>query len=77
MVFNFLKDFKKKFKNYIVEISGKEKFNREGIKEKLKYIRKFYNDLSDEEFKQRMKNLGFEIVENGKGEFIYTEKENE
>ena len=47
------------------------------VKEQLKQIKKFYNELPDELFKQRLIEAGFEIIENSNGEFVYREYDEE
>ena len=47
------------------------------IKEQLEQIKKFYDELPDELFKQRLIEAGFEIIENSNGEFIYIEYDEE
>lgn len=42
--------------------------------EKLKMFFKFYDEMSDVDFKERLKNAGFEIVEGIKGQ-IFLEEE--
>ena len=39
--------------------------------EKLSLLKDFYKNMSDDEFKERMKKAGFEVVENRPGEIIF------
>lgn len=45
-------------------------------KEKLKFLKNFYNNMSDEKFKERLEKAGFEITENIHGQIVVEEDEN-
>ncbi|MDI6915926.1 MAG: hypothetical protein QMC95_17205 [Desulfitobacteriaceae bacterium] len=43
------------------------------IKDQLEEIKKYYNSISDDEFKQRLIKDGFEVIEGVPGQFLYEE----
>lgn len=43
------------------------------VKMKLKMIKEYYDNISDNEFKERLIKAGFEIVEDIPGQFLYDE----
>jgi formate-dependent nitrite reductase cytochrome c552 subunit len=43
------------------------------VKEKLEMIKKYYDEISDEEFKERLIKAGFDIIEGQEGQIIFEE----
>ena len=41
----------------------------------VKAIKEFYENMSDEELKKLLIEAGFEVIENGDGQVIFTEEE--
>ncbi len=42
--------------------------------QKIDFLKKFYENLTDEEFKARLSVAGFEIIENIAGEILFEEE---
>ena len=53
---------------------GVEFIPNSSVPQKLEDLRLFYNNLTDEEFKQRLIDAGFEIIEDGNGHIIFEEE---
>ncbi len=45
--------------------------------EKIRMIKEFYENMSDEEFKQRLINAGVEVDDSIPGQIIFIDEENE
>lgn len=43
-------------------------------KDVIQKAKEFYENMSDEELKERLIEAGFEVIENGDGQVIFTEE---